>query len=82
MAGGFVSGVLLGLIGTAIIYAVASSTSVDVDRYPEGAEQSCYRDGYTAKAKSENSNDALIGGLLGTAVLVVLVVSATSGSSY
>jgi hypothetical protein len=36
-----------------------------------------YRDGYTARASS-----SLTGGLLGTAVLVLLVVSATSGSSY
>ena len=82
MAGGFVSGILLGLIGTGISWAMASSSSVDVNRVPDGVEASCYRDGYTSKAKSKNSSNALTGGLLGTAVLVVLVVSAASGSSY
>jgi hypothetical protein len=82
MAGGFVSGILLGLIGTGISWAMASSSSVEVNRVPDGVEASCYRDGYTSKAKSKNSSNALTGGLLGTAVLVVLVVSATSGSTY
>lgn len=82
MAGGFASGVLLGLIGTAITYAIASSSSVEVNRVPEGVEPSCYRDGYVSKAKGKNTSSALTGGLLGTAVLVVLVVVASSGSSY
>jgi hypothetical protein len=82
MAGGFASGVLLGLIGTAITYAIASSSSVDVNRVPDGVEPSCYRDGYTSRAKGKNTSNALTGGLLGTAVLVLLVIAATSGSSY
>jgi hypothetical protein len=82
MAGGFVSGILLGLIGTGVAWAMASSSTVEVSRVPEGLDASCYRDGYTSKAKSKNSTNALTGGLLGTAVLIVLVVSATSGSSY
>ena len=82
MAGGFVSGILLGLIGTGISWAMASSSSVEVNRVPDGVEASCYREGYTSKAKSKNSSNALTGGLLGTAVLVLLVVSATSGSTY
>jgi hypothetical protein len=48
----------------------------------EGVEPACYRDGYAARAKSTNTSSALTGGLLGTAVLVILVVSATSGSGY
>jgi hypothetical protein len=80
MAGGFVSGVLLGLIGTAISYAIASSSAVEVNRVPDGVEASCYRDGYTSKARSMNTSNALTGGLLGTAVLVLLVVAATSGT--
>lgn len=82
MAGGFVSGILLGLIGTGISWAMASSSSVEVNRVPDGVEASCYRDGYTSKAKSKNSSNALTGGLLGTAVLVLLIVSASSGSTY
>jgi hypothetical protein len=82
MAGGFVSGILLGLIGTGISWAMASSSTVENNRVPDGVEASCYRDGYTSKAKSKNGTNALTGGLLGTAVLVVLVVSATRGSTY
>lgn len=82
MAGGFVSGILLGLIGTGITWAMANSSTVEVSRVPEGLDANCYRDGYTSKARSKNTTNALTGGLLGTAVLIVLVVSATSGSSY
>ena len=82
MVGGLASGVFLGLIGTGIMYAVASSSSSDVERVPDGVDGSCYRAGYSAKARSMNTSSALTGGLLGTAVLVLLVVSATSGSSY
>ena len=82
MIGGFASGIFLGLIGTAISYALASSSTVEVNGMPEGVEPACYRDGYAARAKSTNTSSALTGGLLGTAVLVILVVSATSGSGY
>ena len=82
MAGGFLSGVLLGLIGTGISWAIANSSSVEVNRMPDGVEASCYREGYTSKARSKNTSNALTGGLLGTALLVVLIVSASSGSSY
>jgi len=81
MAGGFVSGVLLGLIGTAISYAMASSSIAEVNRVPDGVEPSCYREGYTSKARGMNTSNALTGGLLGTAVLVLIVISATSSSS-
>ena len=82
MAGGLASGVLLGLIGTAISYAMASSSSPQAEHVPDGVEPSCYRDGYQSKAKSMNTSNALTGGLLGTALLVVIIVSASSGSSY
>ena len=82
MVGGLVSGVFLGLIGTAVMYAVASSSTAQAERIPDNVEATCYRDGYSSKAKSMNTNNALIGGLLGTAALVLIVVSATSGSSY
>jgi hypothetical protein len=82
MIGGVLSGVLLGLIGTAVVYAVASSSAVEVQSIPEGVEAACYRDGYVSRARAKNSSDALVGGLLGTAVLVLLVVAATSGSTY
>ena len=78
MAGGFVSGILLGLIGTGVTWAMANSSSVEVERVPDGVESSCYREGYASKARGKNTSNALTGGLLGTAVLVLLVVSASS----
>ena len=82
MIGGLASGVLLGLIGTAISYAIASSSSPEVGHVPEGVEAACYRDGYVSRAKSMNTTNALTGGLIGTAVLVLIVISASSGSTY
>src|SRR5262245_10694355 len=52
MLGGLASGLVLGLIGTGIMYAVASSSSSEVERVPDGVDASCFRAGYTAKAKS------------------------------
>lgn len=82
LAGGFVSGVLLGLIGTAVTFAMANSSTAQPDRIPDGAEASCFRDGYSSRARSINTSSALTGGLLGTAVLILIVVSASSGSTY
>jgi hypothetical protein len=82
MLGGVASGVVLGLIGTAIITAVASSSASQAERVPDDAEPSCFRDGYSSRAKSMNTTSALTGGLLGTAVLLLIILSANSGSSY
>lgn len=79
MIGGVASGVLLGLIGTGVITAVAASSSASVNHVPEGAEPACYRDGYAGRARSMNTTSALTGGLIGTLALVIIVVSA-SGS--
>ena len=82
MIGGLASGVLLGLIGTAITYAIASSSTPEARSIPEGVEATCYRDGYVSRAKSMNTTNALTGGLIGTAVLVLIVISASSASTY
>jgi hypothetical protein len=82
MGGGLLSGVVLGLIGTGVIWAMATSSTAQPDRVPDGVESACYRAGYSARAKSINTSSALTGGLIGTAVFLVLVLSATSGSTY
>lgn len=79
MVGGLASGFFLGLIGTGIITAVASSSSPHAERTPSDVEQACYRDGYTSKAKNMNTMSALTGGLIGTAALVLVIVSASGG---
>lgn len=79
MIGGVASGVLLGLIGTGVITAIAASSSASTNHVPDGAEPACYREGYAGRARSVNTTSALTGGLIGTLALVIIVVSA-SGS--
>lgn len=87
MAGGVVTGLFTGLIGTAVIWAVAGSSDVSVpaDRRLQVADQppvyqQAFEAGYGEKLKSKRKGSALAGGLLGTAALVLLVVSAGDGS--
>ena len=85
MAGGVVTGLLTGLIGTAVIWAVAGSSDVSVpaDRRLQIASQpptyqQSYEAGFGEKLKSKRKAAALGGGLLGTAAFVLLYVSATA----
>ena len=87
MAGGVVTGVLTGLIGTVVIWAVAGSSDVSVpaDRRLQIADQPAtyqqgYQSGYGEKLKSRRKSAALGGGLLGTAAFVLLLVSSSSSS--
>ena len=87
MAGGVVTGLFTGLIGTAVIWAVAGSSDVTVpaDRRllianePATYQQS-FEGGFGEKLNSKRKAAALGGGLLGTAALVLLVVSAGGDS--
>jgi hypothetical protein len=86
LAGGLVSGVLLGLTGTGISYAIAASCDVTLPAttramLPEKdpSYTQAYEASYGEKVKSKPKSSALVGGLIGTATLVVLVASA-SGS--
>jgi hypothetical protein len=88
MAGGVVTGLFTGLIGTAVIWAVAGSSDVSVpaDRRVQIANepptyQQSYESGYGQKLKSKRKASALGGGLLGTAAFVLIYISATSGDS-
>ncbi|HEY8468351.1 MAG TPA: hypothetical protein VIL18_01850 [Longimicrobiales bacterium] len=83
--GGFASGLFLGLIGTGVTYALAGSSNADLppaimaslsDRSPE--YRMGFQQGYANKLRARRKSSALIGGALGTAVLVVAVISATS----
>jgi len=82
IAGGFVSGALLGLIGTVIAYAAADTDkpNVPVQPTPMYADTSAtyllaLRRGYDDRLRSKRKSAALGGGLLGTAVAVVAIVS-------
>jgi hypothetical protein len=86
-AGGFASGILLGLIGTGITYAIAGSDDTSLPAL-EAARLSttnpayslAYQQGYSERLKSRRRSSALTGGLLGTLTFVVIYVSATSGN--
>lgn len=84
-AGGLAGGLLLGLIGTGIVYAVAAGSAVDLESSAQAriADESAvyqqgFRDAYTRKVKSKRKQSALVGGLLGTATWVVILLSASS----
>jgi hypothetical protein len=79
---GVASGVLLGLIGTGVTWAIAGSS--DVNLPPEQkllvanqpvAFQLFYEKEYAAKVKSRRKSSALKGGLIGTAAFVLLYAS-------
>jgi hypothetical protein len=89
LAGGYVSGVVLGLIGTAVTWAVAGNTNVEL--VPDKrllianqplAYQQVYEKAYGDKVRSKRKSSALTGGLLGTATFLVIYLSATSGGGY
>ncbi|MCD4828458.1 MAG: hypothetical protein K8R90_03390 [Candidatus Cloacimonetes bacterium] len=74
--GGVASGFLLGLIGTAIIAVAASGT---VPAYiPDEVDAMGYRTGYIDRSKSKNRGAAIGGGLLGTAIIVIIFVASGS----
>lgn len=73
--GGIGSGVLLGLIGTGVVWGLSFASSPQPDRIPDGVHEDCYRRGYKAEAKGDNKVAAGVGGLLGTLVFVLAVAS-------
>lgn len=81
MVGGLAAGTFLGLIGTGIVYAVASGDAV---RMPDDVEASRSRDtgylmgfeeGYVERVRARRRSSALAGGLLGTGIAVLIIVS-------
>lgn len=87
--GGFASGVLLGLIGTGVIWAFAAGSDSEptgalkasiADRSP--VYQQGFNEAYRRKLSSKKKSSAVTGGLIGTAVFLVIYVASTSGSSY
>jgi hypothetical protein len=82
LVGGFASGFLLGLIGTGITYAIAASNDAPLlahdrllvaDRSPEYVQG--YQTAFTDRVRHRRKQAGLTGGLLGTATIVMLVLS-------
>jgi hypothetical protein len=87
--GGFASGLLLGLIGTGVTYAIAANSNAELppDRRllvmnQPLAYQQAYEKGFADKVRSKRRTSALTGGLLGTATILVIYLSAISDSGY
>jgi len=84
-AGGFASGVVLGLIGTGVTWAIAGSSdaTLPADRRllianRPTAYQQFYEKSYGDKVKSKRKTSALVGGLVGTATFLVIYLSASA----
>lgn len=81
-AAGLGSGFLLGLLGTGIVVGISQSGTVEPphavslgisdksNEYKMG-----YYDGYSKKAKQKRLAPSIIGGVIGTAVIVALIVN-------
>ena len=73
-AGGLVGGTLLFPIGGGLVIAIAAGSAPRPRTIPdEGTiNENCYLSGYTKKARSKNVLGAMGGGLLGTAIIVII----------
>ena len=76
--GGVGAGVGLGLIGTGIITAGSAFSGPQPQTIPDTVEEPCYREGYRSRAKNKNVVSALLGGLTGTAVWLVIYLAANN----
>jgi hypothetical protein len=82
-AGGFASGVILGIIGTGLTWALAANSHVElapdkrllISNQPVPYQQA-YEMAYGDRVKSKRKTSALTGGLLGTATFLVIYLSA------
>lgn len=86
-AGGFVSGLFLGLIGTGIAWAIAGSDDTPLPT-AEASQLTrvnpdyhlFFQQGYSTKLKARRKSSALTGGLVGTATFVTIYLVATSNN--
>jgi hypothetical protein len=82
---GVAIGVFTGLIGTVVTYAIAGSSGVELPPEQQlqiAAEPAAYQlmftKGYADQVRSKRKSTSLAGGVIGTAALVALVLSAGS----
>ena len=80
-AGGLATGFVGGLLGTGCLWGVSQSGSIDlpaVDAQAIAAKsqeyQSGYREGYSKKARKKRSASTAVGGVLGTAAFLVIIL--------
>ena len=78
---GVTSGLLLGLIGTAIAYfaqAEPRPTQAQSAANPGSGCRLAYEDAYGEAGKKKKRNSALLGGLIGTTVIVIVIASSSN----
>jgi hypothetical protein len=87
--GGLASGLLLGVIGAGITYAIASTGNVELppDKRllilsQSTSYQQAYEKGFADKVRSKRRASALTGGLLGAATGLVIYLIVASDSGY
>lgn len=82
--GGFFGGLLLGLIGTGVAYIAQGkpdAPAAALQSLPSAECRLVYDDSYGTKVQSRKRSAALTGGLIGTAILVVVLVATSSDSN-
>ncbi len=87
VAGGVAVGLLTGFIGTGIGYFMIGPQAISADaalaQQGKSAEyQLGFKNGWAKKTKDKKRKAFLVGGLLGTAAFIALVVSASSAEQY
>ena len=82
LAAGMGGGLLLGLIGGGIVVGISQSGTVEpptMHRMSISDKSSNYKmgfyDGYSKKAKKKRLGNSILGGLIGTAAIVVIIMS-------
>jgi hypothetical protein len=73
--GGIGSGFFFGLLGTGVVWGISAASSPEPDFIPENVEHINYMMGYEKEAKKINSRKALTGGLIGTGISAVLLIT-------
>ena len=80
---GLVSGFALGLIGTGIAWASQGEPKpapAAIDALENAECRTAYRDAYQKSGRARKRRAALLGGLVGTGVVVAVIVSAAGSS--
>lgn len=75
---GLTCGVLLGLIGTGIAYFTQAEPKPSTNQAAVNTDPACrlaYEDAYGEAGKKKKKRSALIGGLIGTAVIVTVITA-------
>ena len=80
--GGLAGGVLLGLIGTGIAVLAQRKPDPPIDEVMAMPADTCrtiYTEAYKSAGRGKKQSSALVGGLIGTAIAVTVILATSSG---